>query len=158
MPRISIPHRYRSARTVLVVFPALTTLTLHLFGYSYWPSWIDTARSQSCVVPEPVNLDPGSRRPRIALAETSGTHDEVAAAVVYPFGSQSHVDLSYFSSRQRFGISRILDGFELASHYGKVQSLYAFTQAARQCPPPDIVVSITCELDLASMTSLLTVW
>jgi hypothetical protein len=98
----------------------------------------------------------GSKKPaaeekgplRIAVLESGGSHDEVTAALVHAFGSQKRAEISIYVLLQRYGIAGIMDDFNLTSPIAVNTTSYHFDKAIKEGPPPQILVSATCELDL----------
>ena len=90
------------------------------------------------------------RETRIALVESGGSHDEVTAAFVHAFGSQPDTTLDLYLARQRYGIKEIINNFTLASSksIGAIKQIRDFSVDVRDLPPPHILISTTCELDL----------
>lgn len=81
----------------------------------------------------------------IAVAETTGYHDEVVAAFVHSFGSQSNSNLSLFQQSQRYGIEKIMQDFRLPKPVPASQSPDMLL--AEDATKPDILILTTCEYD-----------
>lgn len=85
---------------------------------------------------------------RISILESVGVHDEVAAALVHAFGGQENSELSLYFLRQRYGMEDIMSNFSLVAPVTVLNSSTSFGASMQELPPPDILVSTTCELDL----------
>jgi hypothetical protein len=106
-------------------------------------------------IPEPKPAaphTPASKEPkgplRITVVESGGSHDEVTAALVHAFGLQDRAEISLYLLLQRYGISKIISDFNLTAPIAVDKSSFDFDQAIKDGPPPQILVSATCELDL----------
>ncbi|KAI8667162.1 hypothetical protein LRP88_01087 [Fusarium phalaenopsidis] len=84
---------------------------------------------------------------RIALVESSGTHDEVAAAMLHAFGNYENSQLDAYFANQRFNMREIMDNFTLAANV-TINKFDKFAGAMTSDPRPHILVSTTCEFDL----------
>ncbi|KAF4961736.1 hypothetical protein FGADI_99 [Fusarium gaditjirri] len=83
---------------------------------------------------------------RIMLVESSGTHDEVAAALMYAFGNQEGSSLDVYFANQRFNMEGIMANFTLAAKV-TINKWDKFANDVTE-NPPHILVSTTCEFDL----------
>ncbi|KAM5354041.1 hypothetical protein ACJ41O_000691 [Fusarium nematophilum] len=83
---------------------------------------------------------------RIALLESTGTHDEVAAALVHAFGGQENTQLDLYFAHQRFHMKEIMGNFSLAANV-TTHSFNDFPSAMRK-QAPHVLVSTTCEFDV----------
>ncbi|KAF4450321.1 hypothetical protein F53441_6604 [Fusarium austroafricanum] len=83
---------------------------------------------------------------RIMLMESSGTHDEVAAALMHAFGGQEGSQMDAFFANQRFHMQDIMNNFTIAANV-TVNKWDKFASAVTE-NPPHILVSTTCEFDL----------
>ncbi|KAK2934080.1 hypothetical protein FoTM2_005325 [Fusarium oxysporum f. sp. vasinfectum] len=83
---------------------------------------------------------------RIMLVESSGTHDEVAAALMHAFGNQEGSSLDVYFANQRFNMQGIMANFTLAANV----TVHKWDKFANDVTenPPHILVSTTCEFDL----------
>ena len=81
----------------------------------------------------------------VAIAETTGYHDEVVAAFVHSFGSQMNTNLSLFQQNQRYGIERIMQDFKL--HNPVPASHSPDMLLAEDTANLDVLVLTTCEYD-----------
>ncbi|KAF5682891.1 hypothetical protein FCIRC_4748 [Fusarium circinatum] len=83
---------------------------------------------------------------RIMLVESSGTHDEVAAALMHAFGNQEGSSLDVYFANQRFNMQGIMANFTLAANV----TIHKWDKFANDVTenPPHILVSTTCEFDL----------
>ncbi|KAF4468011.1 hypothetical protein FALBO_5105 [Fusarium albosuccineum] len=84
---------------------------------------------------------------RIALVESSGTHDEVAAALMHAFGGQENSQLDVYFTHQRFKMPSIMGNFSLPANI-TVHKFDKFASAMTTDPRPHVLVSTTCEFDL----------
>ncbi|CEI66629.1 hypothetical protein FVEN_g10173 [Fusarium venenatum] len=83
---------------------------------------------------------------RIVLTESSGTHDEVAAALMHAFGGQEGSQLDVYFANQRFQMQDIMGNFSLPANI-TINKWDKFASAVTE-NPPHILVSTTCEFDL----------
>ncbi|RKL47262.1 hypothetical protein BFJ72_g2253 [Fusarium proliferatum] len=83
---------------------------------------------------------------RIMLVESSGTHDEVAAALMHAFGNQEGSSLDVYFANQRFNMQGIMANFTLAANV-TINKWDKFANDVTE-NPPHILVSTTCEFDL----------
>ena len=87
-----------------------------------------------------------SREPlSIAVVETTGYHDEVVAAFVHSFGSQTNSKMSLFQSKQRYGIEKIMQDFKLPKPVPAAQP--PLTLLGNGTTKIDVLVLTTCEYD-----------
>lgn len=100
-------------------------------------SWMGSSKKQAKDPNEPL---------RIMLMESSGTHDEVAAALMHAFGGQEGSQLDVFFANQRFQMQDIMANFTLGANV-TVNKWDKFASAVTE-NPPHILVSTTCEFDL----------
>ena len=89
----------------------------------------------------------------IAVVETTGYHDEVVAAFVHSFGSQTNLDMSLFQLNQRYGIDRIMGDFNLPKPVPASQS--PENLLAENDTTWDFLVLTTCEYDRIMLSSQL---
>ena len=89
----------------------------------------------------------------VAIAETTGYHDEVVAAFVHSFGSQMNTNLSLFQQNQRYGIERIMQDFKL--HNPVPASHSPDMLLAEDTAKLDVLVLITCEYDRIKLAARL---
>lgn len=95
-----------------------------------------------------------SRKPlNIAVAETTGYHDEVVAAFIHSFGSQKNSNLSLFQHNQRYGIEKIMQDFKLPKPVPASQP--PATLLADDATRLDVLVLTTCEYDRIMLASQL---
>ena len=87
----------------------------------------------------------------IAVAETTGYHDEVVAAFVHSFGSQKNSKLSLFQHNQRYGIEKIMQDFKLPKPVP--QSRPPAMLLADGVSNLDLLVLTTCEYDRIKLAS-----
>ncbi|KAM0352556.1 hypothetical protein ACHAPU_002226 [Fusarium lateritium] len=100
-------------------------------------SWMGSSKKKGKAVDEPL---------RIVLTESSGTHDEVAAALMHAFGNQEGSQLDIYFANQRFHMQDIMANFTLAANV-TINKWDKFASAMKE-NPPHILVSTTCEFDL----------
>ncbi|KAF4983362.1 hypothetical protein FZEAL_1214 [Fusarium zealandicum] len=89
---------------------------------------------------------------RITLVESTGTHDEVAAALLHSFGGQENTQLDAYFANQRFQMPAIMGNFSLKANL-TVHKYDAFAPAMLKGPRPHVIVSTTCEFDLDRATT-----
>jgi hypothetical protein len=125
-------------RFQLLAASCLASLLL-LYGlYTQIPLQWPTIRSLSSVPQEYT----------VAITELAGWHDEVVAAVVHSFGSQPSALMSVYQRSTRFGISKIMQAFDLPRTLPASLHPNKFLNPNEpQQTPPDILVSTTCEVD-----------
>ncbi|KAL9640240.1 MAG: hypothetical protein Q9164_000386 [Protoblastenia rupestris] len=89
---------------------------------------------------------------RVAIVETQGYHDEVAAAFMHSLGSQPEVELSVFKQAPRFGIEKLVEEFDLPRKLPPWQPWQDFISGPNSTKPyrPDLVVLSTCTWDATS--------
>ncbi|KAM0253714.1 hypothetical protein ACHAP5_000291 [Fusarium lateritium] len=100
-------------------------------------SWMGSSKKKGKQPNEPL---------RIVLAESSGTHDEVSAALMHAFGNQEGSQLDIYFANQRFNMQEIMSNFSLAANI-TINKWDKFASAVTE-NPPHILVSTTCEFDL----------
>ncbi|KAF5676802.1 hypothetical protein FHETE_1995 [Fusarium heterosporum] len=100
-------------------------------------SWMGSSKKKGKGADEPL---------RIVLTESSGTHDEVAAALMHAFGNQEGSQLDIYFANQRFNMQDIMANFTLAANV-TINKWDKFASAMKE-NPPHILVSTTCEFDL----------
>ena len=105
----------------------------------------DSVATSTPIAPEQPGLS-------IALIESAETHDEVTAALVYAFASQKDSALTIYSARLRYGSEKIIKEFNLPISINNTKN---FKKAVRESPPPPILISTTCELDLPRLSDTL---
>ena len=94
------------------------------------------------------------RRPlNVAIAETTGYHDEVVAAFVHSFGAQTNLNLSLFQRDQRYGIEKIMQDFKLPRPVPVSQSPAMLL--ADETATLDVLVLTTCDYDRTGLASQL---
>ena len=89
----------------------------------------------------------------IAVAETTGFHDEVVAAFVHSFASQKNWNLSLFQHNQRYGIEKIMQDFKLPKPVpvSRPPAMLLANDTANF----DFLVLTTCEFDRIKLASQL---
>lgn len=95
-----------------------------------------------------------SQKPlNVAVAETTGYHDEVVAAFVHSFGSQKNWNLSLFQTNQRYGIEKIMQDFKLPKPVpvSRKPAMLLANDTAKF----DVLVLTTCEYDRIKLASQL---
>jgi len=94
----------------------------------------------------------GSETVRVTIVESSGSREEVVAALAYAFGSQPNVELSLYLLRNRFGLPELIESFTLSSKQKpKIKSSFEFPKLYDDSSIPHILVSTTCEADLLGL-------
>lgn len=89
---------------------------------------------------------------RIWLLESTGSHDEVRAALIHTFGGLSHGEISEFRLMERYHIVDIMNNFTLEAPIKKVAGTGALESSVRNQPAPHVIVSTTCEFDLERLS------
>ncbi|KAH8895291.1 hypothetical protein GQ53DRAFT_855542 [Thozetella sp. PMI_491] len=84
----------------------------------------------------------------IWILESGGSHDEVTAALIHAFGSQRNSKLRLFLKGLRYEMEQIISNFTLPEPFPAIEPFGAFAAAVEQSPPPQVLVSTTCEVDL----------
>ena len=137
-------------------FLAISAATLFLVGFFLFGSNFNRQFSyKSLLFSKPilnadnsggVKVNDVSMNPlSVAIAETTGYHDEVVAAFVHSFGSQMNTNLSLFQQNQRYGIERIMQDFKLHNPVPASQSPDILV--AEDTADLDVLVLTTCEYD-----------
>lgn len=137
-------------------FLAISAATLFLVGFFLFGSNFNRQFSyKSLLFSKPilnadnsggVKVNDVSMNPlSVAIAETTGYHDEVVAAFVHSFGSQMNTNLSLFQQNQRYGIERIMQDFKL--HNPVPASHSPDMLLAEDTANLDVLVLTTCEYD-----------
>ena len=90
---------------------------------------------------------------RIAVTESGGSHDEVTAALIHAFGKQPGAEISTFLLLQRYGITDIIQGFNLTSPIAIGKPSGAFEASLTDLPHPHILVAATCEIEIIKLAA-----
>ncbi|KAK4938945.1 hypothetical protein LTR10_020693 [Elasticomyces elasticus] len=85
---------------------------------------------------------------RVWIIESTGSHDEVRAALVHSFGGLDHGEITMFRLMDRFDIHDIMDNFTMEAPVKSIRGSQVFEHAMHELPLPHVVVSTTCEADL----------
>lgn len=88
---------------------------------------------------------------RIAITESGGSHDEVTAALIHAFGKQPNTETSIFLLLQRYGISDVIDSFNLSAPIMADKASGAFEASLENSPHPNILVAATCEIEIVKL-------
>ena len=149
---VIMPRRSRrSPLTTILFFLVAASLLSYLFSHDFPLTSHPSAYFGST----------GEDVVHIALTETGGSHDEVLAALVYSFASHPRVSMDIYQRSPRYGISHILNAFELPRKpQGPFRpDSFLMSWQDREWGIPDIWISTTCEVDLpryqTNMTMLL---
>lgn len=149
---VGVPRRAFS----LLFVVCLASLVILLFTHSDW-STMPRARDWA----NPFTTDSGilnfggrfsGKDPiRIAFVESVGTHDEVWAAMLDAFGGNPDAEISLYLKTKRYGVAEIMKNLKLNAPITKdarLDKLNPEIGSKAAAPAPDVLVSITCELDL----------
>ncbi len=147
-------------------FLAISAATLFLVGFFLFGSnfnrqfsyksllFSNTVLSDDADSSDPSSVTDVSQKPlNIAIAETTGFHDEVVAALVHSFGSRTNSNLSLFQKNQRYGIDKIMQNFKLPKPVPASQKPSMLL--ADSTTNFDILVLTTCEYDRITFSSQL---
>ena len=84
----------------------------------------------------------------VALVETGGSHDEVAASLYYAIGSVPGVYTSMYLALPRFGIENVYSWLRRRYKLSPYSIFRPNEFQSDHTPPPDVIVLVSCEHDV----------
>ncbi|KAI1615105.1 hypothetical protein EDD37DRAFT_393337 [Exophiala viscosa] len=152
MPTISFPQfqRLQSFVWLLTVVPLFFLFVLwsnldHDYLSNTLSSWqLNTTRilrfpGHNVPLPDPL---------KIWILESTGSHDEVRAALVHSFGGIEHGEITMFRLMERWNITDIMDNYTMEAPVQSIRGSQSLKHAVHNLSLPHVIVSTTCEADL----------